>query len=345
MEYQYSHVIDPRSYDNLGLCDGIPLRVHRNADLEEAGTIRLRDDWRKYVGPLPGTNGGNIGPVYSFTSVTIPECLPDRLEVVSYVMELGFLHDDLTDTSKVDELAQIEGSPLCSGEGRIIQDVVEELIAIDPFRAKELVKDALNYWKRSLGSRQHRIHFANFEDYLEYRVTDCGSLFLYGLATFGMCLTIPAEEKDECFRLSRPVWAAAALTNDETILTEDIIVVGSQDTNNMVNSVWVLMKQHSVDVDTAKGMILEKVRYFVAEYVDTVKNVHDMDKLSLDSKRFIETMQYMISGNLLWSVSTPRYHPDCTLTDLQISRMKHNWLIDHNRAHKARNGANSCRPL
>jgi hypothetical protein len=105
MEFRYSHLIDPSSYDTQGLCDGIPLRCHRNADIEEVGTIRLRSDWQKYVGPLPlSTHGGNLGPVYSLTAVTIPECLPNRLEIVSYIMEFAFLHDDLVDTSSTDQV-------------------------------------------------------------------------------------------------------------------------------------------------------------------------------------------------------------------------------------------------
>lgn len=109
MEYRYSNQIDPLSYDNQGLCDGIPLRVHRNSDTDEAGTIRLRSDWRKYVGPLPlASHGGNMGPIYNFTSVAIPECRPDRLEIVSYIMELGFLHDDLIDISKISEVSRPE---------------------------------------------------------------------------------------------------------------------------------------------------------------------------------------------------------------------------------------------
>ena len=42
--------MDPATYDSQGLCDGIPLRVHRNADLEKSGAARLRDDWKKYSG-------------------------------------------------------------------------------------------------------------------------------------------------------------------------------------------------------------------------------------------------------------------------------------------------------
>ena len=110
MEYKYSYQFDPSSYDSEGLCDGIPLRVYRNTDLEEMGNIRLHNDWRKYVGPLPITSGGTMGPIYNFTSVTIPECRPDRLELVSYLVELAFLNDDSLDTTKVDEVQRVSST-------------------------------------------------------------------------------------------------------------------------------------------------------------------------------------------------------------------------------------------
>lgn len=92
MEFKHSEIIDPASYDLEGLCDGIPLRVHRNADREDIGAIRAQEDWKRYVGPLSNYRG-DLRPRFSFMSVTIPECLPDRLEVVSYTNEFAFMFD------------------------------------------------------------------------------------------------------------------------------------------------------------------------------------------------------------------------------------------------------------
>jgi hypothetical protein len=92
MEYKYSTVVDPSTYETEGLCDGIPLRVHRYPDLEDVGTFRAQEDWSKYVNPVKGYRGG-LGPSYSFMGVSVPECLPDRLEIISYANEFAFLHD------------------------------------------------------------------------------------------------------------------------------------------------------------------------------------------------------------------------------------------------------------
>ena len=95
MQYKYSSVEDPSTYDTEGLCEGIPVRRHVAADLEEVGTFRAQEDWRQHVGPMGDYKGG-LGPRYSFMTVSVPECLPDRLEVISYANELAFLHDGET---------------------------------------------------------------------------------------------------------------------------------------------------------------------------------------------------------------------------------------------------------
>jgi hypothetical protein len=92
MNFTYSSLVDPSSYDLEGLCDGIPLRVHNHADLEDIGAIRAQEDWRRYVSPMSHYRGG-LGPRFSFMSVSVPECLPDRLEIISYANEFAFMHD------------------------------------------------------------------------------------------------------------------------------------------------------------------------------------------------------------------------------------------------------------
>ena len=95
MEYRYSTVIDFSKYDTEGLCPGIDLRTHEAADLEDVGAFRVQEDWRRLVGPLEKPYKGGLGPIFSFITVAVPECLPDRLEITSYALEFGFIHDGM----------------------------------------------------------------------------------------------------------------------------------------------------------------------------------------------------------------------------------------------------------
>ena len=92
MKDQYSRVVEPSKYVTEGLCEGIPLRAHNNPDLEDIGALRAQEDWSKHVAPVKDYRGG-LGPEYSFMTVAVPECLPDRLELISYANEFALLHD------------------------------------------------------------------------------------------------------------------------------------------------------------------------------------------------------------------------------------------------------------
>lgn len=92
MDYLYSTVIDPSTYNTEGLCDGIDVRKNDYTSLEDRGAIRLHHDWTKYIGPCREYRG-TLGPEYSFMSVAVPECIPERLEIISYANELAFAHD------------------------------------------------------------------------------------------------------------------------------------------------------------------------------------------------------------------------------------------------------------
>ena len=97
MEYSYDHpyseLLDRTKYDVDNLIDGIELRKHCAGDLEEIGAFRVQEDWRRLVGPLERPFRGGLGPVFSFITIAIPDCLPDRLEITSYALEYGFIHD------------------------------------------------------------------------------------------------------------------------------------------------------------------------------------------------------------------------------------------------------------
>jgi hypothetical protein len=95
MEYRYSEVVDPSLYETQGLVSTyIPLRRHKDAHSEVRGTLRAQLDWARHVSPVKGYNG-NLGDRFSFMEVTVPECLPERLETISYANEFAFLYDGI----------------------------------------------------------------------------------------------------------------------------------------------------------------------------------------------------------------------------------------------------------
>ena len=92
MLYKYSEPVDHKTYRNDGLAHDIPLRVHKDSQKEITGARRAQEDWSRLMGSIDEFHGV-MAERFSMISVTIPECLPERLEIVSYANEFAFLYD------------------------------------------------------------------------------------------------------------------------------------------------------------------------------------------------------------------------------------------------------------
>lgn len=68
-------------------------RIHQNADLADEGSYHTQSDWVKAGGSIQSVGSVNAH-AGNFTALIAAESLPDRLELVSYVIEYGFTLDD-----------------------------------------------------------------------------------------------------------------------------------------------------------------------------------------------------------------------------------------------------------
>ncbi|KAK6213609.1 fusicoccadiene synthase [Colletotrichum tabaci] len=335
----YSTVVDPVTYETEGLCDGIEVRISSFTDLEDRGAIRAHHDWNKYVEPCREYRG-TLGPKYSFMSLTVPECLPDRLEVISYANEFAFLHDDVTD--QVDfERGEVENNEMMNafleaahtgsidssaseaaraGKKRIQSQLFLEMLSIDP----ECAKTTMKAWARFVevgSSRKHETRFQTLDEYLPYRIMDVGEMFWYGVVTFGLSLRIPDHEMDLCRKLMAPAWIAVGLQNDLWSWPKERDAAEKQGKDHVINAIWVLMHEHKTDLEGAEQICRRLIKENVAKYLQIVKECRDDASLSEDLRKYIEAMKYSISGNVVWSLTCPRYNPQVSFNERQIRWM------------------------
>ncbi|KAI0448819.1 geranylgeranyl pyrophosphate synthase [Xylaria acuta] len=338
MAYSYSTLVDPSTYETQGLCDDIDLRKHVAADLEEIGTLRAQEDWRRLVGPVAKPYKGGLNPNYSFMTVSVPECIPERLEIISYANEFAFLHDDVIEVASKDvrdasndEMLQAfeEGAQTgkiedngASGKRKIAAQILKEMMEIDSERAMVAIKSWATFVEYASG-RQHHVHFNTLEEYIPYRCLDVGYMFWHGLVTFGCAIAIPDEEAAETRELLTSALIAASLGNDLFSYEkeyEDTMRAGLPD---VVNAIWVIMGEHGCTEQEAKEICKERIRVENAKYVKIVKETRERTDLCDDVRRYIDVMQYSLSGNLVWSIQCPRYNKGSTFSELQILRAKH----------------------
>lgn len=96
MEFRYSEELASKDHPTDGLAGTIPIRRHTTPLKEDIGAMRAQKDWERLVGSMKSFRGG-LSSKYGLMQVAVPECRPERLEIIAYASELGFLYDDFTE--------------------------------------------------------------------------------------------------------------------------------------------------------------------------------------------------------------------------------------------------------
>ncbi|KAF5347699.1 hypothetical protein D9757_013497 [Collybiopsis confluens] len=341
MEFQYSFIVDPTTYDTEGLCDGIELRKSSFARLEDRGIIRAQQDWAKYVGPLPSQEfRGTMGLKYSFLSVCVPECLPERLEILGYANEFAFLYDDIIDSFTNTEKSTIENEKLLQAfregaqSGRIIHDpeserggwkkmqsnILLDLLAIDREGALHIVKAWAAY------SQTKQKEFSALEEYLPYRVENAGGRVWIEFVIFAMNLKLSALERSKAEDLTRPAYFALALQNDvcswEKEYAQAQVERDEQQQSIIMNAISILMQEYNIDTAGAQQLCRLKIKQYVTEYIQVVEDVKQEKSFSVDFVKYIEALKHNLVGHAAWCMTCPRHQPHISFTEEQLQWMR-----------------------
>ncbi|KAL9622288.1 MAG: hypothetical protein Q9160_003299 [Pyrenula sp. 1 TL-2023] len=329
MDYRYSSITDSSVYDTEGLCKGIDLKKHVAADLEQVGAFRVQEDWRRLVGPLETPYRGGLGPNLSFIAVAMPECLPERLEITSYALEFAFIYDDVVDKdindASLDEMEQAlkQGGQTgnieekgASGKRKIAAQFLREMTVIDRERARVVAKSWAAAVQHS-SRRQEETDFNTLEEYIPYRILDVGYMLWHGLLTFSCAITIAKEEEGVIKELLTPALITVSLVNDLYSFAKE------RNDKNVQNAVWVIMKERNCSEEEAREICKQRIRVETDKYIQVVKDTKARMDLSDDVKRYVESMQYTLSGNASWCTQCPRYNEGTQWNELQLLRAKY----------------------
>ena len=125
-----------------------------------------------------------------------------------------------------------------------------------------------------------------------------------------MGLTIPAKEMELANRMARSAYKTGGLTNDLYSWEKELAVSKANGESHVVNAIWVLMQEHSCSVEAATLLLREKIKECVSDFVRIAKEVEGNLELSIDTRKYIASALYGISGNFHWSLQCPRYRPN-----------------------------------
>ena len=109
----------------------------------------------------------------------------------------------------------------------------------------------------------------------------------------------------------------AALTNDLFSFEKE------RDDVNVQNAILVVTQEHRCSEEESREILKSRIRAEIANYIQVVKETRTRTDLSDDVKRYIEVMQYTLSGNVAWSTQCPRYNAGAQWNELQLLRAEH----------------------
>ncbi|RAL16768.1 bifunctional terpene synthase/polyprenyl synthetase family protein [Aspergillus homomorphus CBS 101889] len=313
-------VLVPRATPDLhGFCHGYPLRRHTLEHKANEGSLQLRADWEKYIGPIE--RWGSCNPWEGhFGAVVLPCCKPERMAIVNYIFEYAFMYDNVVESAAKSTInAHADDIALDETEYRTVRSVTGtkqvqskmllELFSIDPICAQVV----LDSWKTMIdttATKDKTRAFRDWEEYVDYRIIDTGAPFVDMLMRFGMGFVLTSEEQASIEPVVRPCYAALGLANDYFSFDVEWEEFQQSEETTMTNAVWLCMKWHEVDVPTAKEMVREVTNDFERQYQQRMAEyVAGEGKNNRKVQIYLRALGYQIPGNVAWSLRCPRYHP------------------------------------
>ena len=146
------------------------------------------------------------------------------------------------------------------------------------------------------------------DDYIDYRMMDFGAPFVNKLMLFGMGMTLSQDELAQVAPIVRPCYAAIGLANDHFSFEVEYEVFKKSSAKTMTNATWLFMYWDGVSVTEAK----EVVRVTTWEYEMRFEQLRRESEGALSPKlgKYLLGLACQVSGNMIWSLDNPRYHPN-----------------------------------
>ncbi|THC95565.1 hypothetical protein EYZ11_004937 [Aspergillus tanneri] len=130
----------------------------------------------------------------------------------------------------------------------------------------------------------------------------------FAMARFAYKLDLTEEEDELVLPLTQLIMEVLTLHNDYySWEKEDAFYHSSEDKLPMANAVTLYMKWYSLSLEDAKAAIKAKAIEKEEKYLLAKEEFLSRDPPPATT-RWLEIMEHMVAGNLIWSLTCPRYH-------------------------------------
>ncbi|KAJ5641727.1 isoprenoid synthase domain-containing protein [Penicillium lividum] len=329
--------VSPESYEREEwFCKFTP-RIHRDAHLADLGCMQCQLDLLGSLGHYhaeavrSGSNKsyavGCINPtVGNFTALCAVAAIPERLALISYIIEYAFVHDDLIEyaekkremdlskannqlTEGFEEYGDVRLSARNNVNRQMQAKMAAELLEID----KEQGQVILGHWKEMskifVDIRDREFH--GLDDYLKFRAVDAGCPWTMSLLCFSMDFYPTAEEAEQTSAITNAGFNAWILVNDYFSWEKEwqnYQATGCS--GQIVNAVFLFMKWHNIEPATARRMVQNEIIAREENFCQLKAEYLARGNVTERTLTWFELLERVTAANFAWSMTTARYDAD-----------------------------------
>ncbi|KAJ6020290.1 hypothetical protein N7499_003571 [Penicillium canescens] len=312
-----SRLIPTEEAQQTGCFTSLPIRVHPRNDIADGATVKFTADWAKHVrdGREKRTHFC-VSPVGNWNSFLYPEAIPERLGTVSYLLDLGLIHDDVNEELSIQDAMTAHEClrpALDPQDNRnwdpespqlkfkmLLSECVLECIKTDRKLGTDMLEAFRVLWLDIAENASSEVP-QTLEDYWRVRMSNGGMSVFWPMVLFATNLHLSEEQH----ALVQPIIAAAeealCWANDYFSYEREVWELETGKAKRIVNLVEMLSRTKGLSSTDAKAEVKRMILEAEAEYCrlrdDLLSSHPDM---TLDLKRWIEYIGLSISGNHYW---------------------------------------------
>ncbi|KAB8220357.1 isoprenoid synthase domain-containing protein [Aspergillus novoparasiticus] len=304
--WTHSQPIDAATQQQNDCFTTLTARIHKYDHVAQRGSDRFLEDLTATLDSEEAKSKSSYltSPVGNYASFLYPECMPERLELVAYLTELGNVHDDHADsknTPAADKPEELVESPRAEARKKLLEKVTGELTdkdgleIIDCYRSNWLVTPDV----------PTADNCANLDDYVARRRLNAGIDVYWTLMGFAHRTRLGKEDqaivRDALDAAERTMF----FTNDYYSWPKEKREVKKR---RVANVILFLMQHQNMSEDDAraktKELILENEKEFVKRR-EALYQAHP--DLAPKLRKWMEVLEAALGGIHYWCTNAPRY--------------------------------------
>ncbi|KAJ4289873.1 hypothetical protein N0V90_011206 [Kalmusia sp. IMI 367209] len=260
------------------------------------------------------------------TCLYFPKALPERIRSACKLITILFLVDDQLEYLSLEEGKAYNNSlmPFCTGVLQpdrnnpvewMMHDLWEEMRIIDRQLAEEVVEPVFVFMRAQ--TAKERLSIDSLHDYLQYRQDDVGQALLAALMRFSYKLHLSPRELALMSDIERNCGRHISLVNDIYSYEKERRIAEKENSEGAIlcNAVQILADQVGITIEAAKNVLWIMIRECEHTHVKLFSRMNSsLPGLELkgDLRRYVEGLEYQMSGNEHWSKTTHRYRSEMT---------------------------------